>query len=593
MAGITDYLASKVKSLTPEKWDGFVRWIDSRFRVLEEKADITDRVADSILARGLQVIEDGIGPAIIQAEEAAANVKAIADLGMIFTSPSSSSVLIGTGTKTFTIPANRKDQFAPAAVLAVYGGEGFANAIIGATQAYNRDTGVLTVEVIDTIGSGIFSSWTITPVATTRDLEALRDQVQADRLQAGLNAGAAVNAKNDAQSIATDFREKYLGRRATDPTTDGNGNPVSIGALYTNSGSGKLRYYGLSGWQDTTAGSNIVRYEFVTDDRGTAPYSLPEAPASKDNCFVIAGNDPLNGSAFNVSGTDFSFIANPGVGVAVEVKIIAQLAIGTPSDETIDATKIKAAAAAEIRAKINAASASDMLARIPYFGLGSALPTSDIGPIWHETYNSLMTWQSFTANGAALTGYASVDIGRPVHDRILRAGYLKANGADIQKAAYSALFNWARHNGLLVPIGSWSSGPFVFQDNGDGNFRIPDLRGEFFRSADDGRGVDSGRTNGSWQAHMTASHSHGVNDPGHNHGVHDPGHVHGGVQNGQSSTGRSTSVDQPPAVYSFGNTWGATTGIWLSGSGTGISIQAAGGVETRPRNTAFLACIKF
>ncbi|AAK86990.2 hypothetical protein EN41_17605 [Agrobacterium tumefaciens] len=61
----------------------------------------------------------------------------------------------------------------------------------------------------------------------------------------------------------------------------------------------------------------------------------------------------------------------------------------------------------------------------------------------------------------------------------------------------------------------------------------------------------------------------------HNHGVNDPGHAHGGVQNGTASTGRSTSVDQPPAVFSFGNTWGATTGI---------SIQYAGDEETRPRN---------
>lgn len=352
MAGITDYLASKVKSLTPDKWDGFVRWLDNRFRVLEEKADITDRVADSLLARGLQVIEDGIGPTIIAAEQAAANVKAMANLGMIFTSPSTTTVLVGMGTKTFTIPANRKDQFSPAAIMMAYAGDDYANAITGFAAAYDRTTGVLTLDVIEVKGSGIFSAWTLTPVATTADLEALRDQVQADRLQAGLNAGAAVNAKNDAQSIATDFRAKYLGTRATDPTTDGNGNPVSIGALYTNAGSGKLRYYGLSGWQDTTAGSNIVRYTFVTDDRGTAPYPLPEAPASKDNCFVIVGNAPLKGSAFNVDGTNFSFVTNPGVGVTVEVKIIAQLAIGIPSDETVDAAKIKATAASAIRTKL-------------------------------------------------------------------------------------------------------------------------------------------------------------------------------------------------------------------------------------------------
>ncbi|WP_052816974.1 hypothetical protein [Agrobacterium sp. SUL3] len=61
----------------------------------------------------------------------------------------------------------------------------------------------------------------------------------------------------------------------------------------------------------------------------------------------------------------------------------------------------------------------------------------------------------------------------------------------------------------------------------------------------------------------------------HAHGVNDPGHYHTGVQNGTASTGRSTSLDQPPAVFSYGNTAWAATGIWLSN---------AGEEETRPRN---------
>lgn len=61
----------------------------------------------------------------------------------------------------------------------------------------------------------------------------------------------------------------------------------------------------------------------------------------------------------------------------------------------------------------------------------------------------------------------------------------------------------------------------------------------------------------------------------HSHGVNDPGHYHSGVQNGTQSTGRSTAVDQPPAVYSRGNTDWAGTGIWLSNTGE---------EETRPRN---------
>ncbi|MGN7710758.1 hypothetical protein [Agrobacterium radiobacter] len=278
-----------------------------------------------------------------------------------------------------------------------------------------------------------------------------------------------------------------------------------------------------------------------------------------------------------------AFTSGARVDLRVTAGVINKGALGLGNvDDTSDATK-----------PISAPQKAALDARVTWIAAGEPLPAENIGPIWHDTYKSVMTWQSFTANGAAYAGYASVEVGIPAYDLVLRPGFLKLNGASFQKTAYVGLWNWARHNGLVVATGTWSAGPYVFQDNGDGTFRIPDVRGEFFRSADDGRGVDGGRTVGSWQANMTASHAHGVNDPGHSHGVNDPGHVHGGVQNSVASTGRSTMTDQPPAVFQRGSTEWSQTGIWLSGSGTGISIQAAGGVETRPRNTALLACIKF
>lgn len=61
----------------------------------------------------------------------------------------------------------------------------------------------------------------------------------------------------------------------------------------------------------------------------------------------------------------------------------------------------------------------------------------------------------------------------------------------------------------------------------------------------------------------------------HSHPYSDPGHVHPGVQNSTQSTGRSTNTDQPPAVFSYGN----------SGVGyTNITIRESGGDETRSRN---------
>ncbi|MCZ7931092.1 tail fiber protein [Agrobacterium leguminum] len=139
-------------------------------------------------------------------------------------------------------------------------------------------------------------------------------------------------------------------------------------------------------------------------------------------------------------------------------------------------------------------------------------------------------------------------------------GWVLCNGAAISRTTYAALF--------AVIGGYYGVG------NGSTTFNVPDFRGLFVRGKDNGRGLDPNRALGSYQDSDNKSHSHGVNDPGHNHG---------GVQNGTASTGRSTAVDQPPAVFSYGYTWN---------SATGISIRSSGGDESRPRNIAMNYIIK-
>jgi len=149
-------------------------------------------------------------------------------------------------------------------------------------------------------------------------------------------------------------------------------------------------------------------------------------------------------------------------------------------------------------------------------------------------------------------------------------GWLKANGAAISRVAYANLF---------AAIGTTFGA-------GDGftSFNLPDLRGEFLRGFDDGRGIDSGRAMGSWQADVFKSHNHGVNDPSHSHGY-------------------SRFYGDPPGInqaHSNGS-WAYASGSYnmvanqenTAAASTGISIQNAGDIETRPRNIALLACIKF
>ena len=62
------------------------------------------------------------------------------------------------------------------------------------------------------------------------------------------------------------------------------------------------------------------------------------------------------------------------------------------------------------------------------------------------------------------------------------AGFLKCDGAVASRSTYAALFAVC---GTTFGVG-----------NGSTTFNLPDLRGEFVRGWDDGRGVDSGRALG-------------------------------------------------------------------------------------------------
>ena len=124
-------------------------------------------------------------------------------------------------------------------------------------------------------------------------------------------------------------------------------------------------------------------------------------------------------------------------------------------------------------------------------------------------------------------------------------GFLKANGAAISRTVYASLF---------AAIGTtFGGGDYAT------TFNLPDLRGEFVRGWDDGRGVDVGRVLGSAQAGGIQSHTH----------------EDGVQQTGTVGTGYPGSF-QGGAGYLYNKI-----------------TAASGGTETRPRNVAALACIKY
>jgi len=127
-------------------------------------------------------------------------------------------------------------------------------------------------------------------------------------------------------------------------------------------------------------------------------------------------------------------------------------------------------------------------------------------------------------------------------------------------------------------------------DEGVGNFRLPESRGEFLRGWDHGRGIDAGRTLGSLQAQQSEDHTHVT-------GVNDTGTAAVSIQNARGvGTGSgqwpygATAIGVPGTNTVSANTSYTATGedSWLK---TGPNIPLGTG-ETRPRNLAVIWCIK-
>jgi microcystin-dependent protein len=152
-------------------------------------------------------------------------------------------------------------------------------------------------------------------------------------------------------------------------------------------------------------------------------------------------------------------------------------------------------------------------------------------------------------------------------------GWLKCNGAAISRTTYAKLF---AVTGTTYGVG-----------NGSTTFNLPDLRGEFIRGWDDARAVDSGRTFGTAQAAGMLNHTHtGTTEGG-------GSHSHTGVIVPEGGAPQGLTYDGGINVRcSSTNTTSATVAAHTHTMTTG-NPSTGGGTETRPRNVALLACIKF
>ena len=168
------------------------------------------------------------------------------------------------------------------------------------------------------------------------------------------------------------------------------------------------------------------------------------------------------------------------------------------------------------------------------------------------------------------------------------SGYLECNGAAVSRTTYSVLF---------AVIGTaYGTG------NGSSTFNLPDLRGEFVRGFDNGKGTDSGRSIATSQSSQNAQHNHSIS------------------VSGTTSNPTPTLTGDVRRISEGYRAQGTASGIFtkeldgnnnITGSSStspvaGFSIDAThthtfsasgntgnqGGNESRPRNVAMMYVIK-
>ena len=157
-------------------------------------------------------------------------------------------------------------------------------------------------------------------------------------------------------------------------------------------------------------------------------------------------------------------------------------------------------------------------------------------------------------------------------------GYLKCNGDAIANGSGTTQSITTDFSALYAIVGA----------------NIPDLRGEFIRAWDDGKGTDGGRVIRTTQAEASKAHTHtaAVATTALSGSVL-------GIAESFHDNGTATGVFSKTAVASRSNTpqnvdTSDTAGFNFDGGHDHTaSIGSWGGAETRPINYALLACIKY
>lgn len=192
------------------------------------------------------------------------------------------------------------------------------------------------------------------------------------------------------------------------------------------------------------------------------------------------------------------------------------------------------------------------------------------------SFNDSATFNSLVKVGGTDITYNFVPAGAVMAFAMLTppTGWLECDGAEYSESTYANLFD---------AIGT------TYNTGGEtaGYFRLPDLRGEFIRGFDNGRGIDADR-----DSDGALSLAQGSQYGQHQHYVTTNAYVSSNTSGISNVTSSNYVANRTSGATDWAYAYRATNSV----ADIGLS-SASGGTsnsnETRPRNIAMMYCIKY
>lgn len=582
----SDYRISSTKEVVASE-NAFRQDVDLRLAAVEDKQDVIDEAAAEARDRVVRYAEQEIAP---KAAALAALLETIEENGY-FNAPiaADTTAAFALGQTTATIAASNRAAFVPSPWIVLVRDANATDYAVARRISYSRSSGALVVEIVNVHGDpGVYADvhvWAVAGGALSTlesAAQAAADAIAAhdDRLAADADAAAT-----DGDRIAVHDDRLAADASAATAITKAAEATAAAAAVSTGTSGHKIPY--LDGANTWSAAQNVTSSLGINSSNPPSEYSL-------GSLFVYRQNQ--NASSWRVSVN-----ATVGVSASIGDEYIGGTANSWVQSKLVDnngspyyafaigSGVLESRYQAPLFTWKNQSGATEyarltssgyLLRAGAYLNFGSTSGSSGYG-LWDD--NGTLKFKNLNGAWSAVfpTG-AEISIAGPTP-----AGFLSENGALLLRADFPNLWTFAQASGMLTTDAAWLAGDHGKFSSGDGvtTFRLPDMRGEFIRVYDDGRGLDGGRALGTTQAALLEWHQHTgtvswVGDHQHWGGLAFSGDVVHTLTGG-------------PSQIVTGYSYTSTNTSYAGGHNHTFTSDGSGGAETRPRNVARRLCIKY